>query len=115
MNGKQVLVKIGKRIQLLRKEHKLSQETLAELTELHPTHISKMERGVVNASIVNLYRISKALEMTLSELFSMPSRKRNEKEIIIQKLVMLLRKQKVTALKYIEKTIVDFTNFMEKK
>lgn len=111
MNDKEFLINFGKRLQSLRKSQGLSQETLAELTELHPTHISKMERGVVNASIVNLHRISRTLNMTLSEVLNIPSKKEGEKNLILQRIIALLRKQDSKSLKYIEKSITEFIKF----
>lgn len=36
---------LGQRIRHYRKQQKLSQEKLAELSDLHPTYIGQIERG----------------------------------------------------------------------
>lgn len=111
MNGKRVLVKIGKRIQLLRKERKLSQEVLAELTGMHPTYISDIERAKVNTSILSFHKISKALNLTLSEIFDIPSERDEKKNLILQKIFILLKKQNIKALEFIEKWLTEFVKF----
>ena len=46
----------------------ISQEKLAELTGLHRTYISDIERGSRNVAIVNIVRISKALRIEPAKL-----------------------------------------------
>jgi len=102
---------LGERLQIIRKSCGLSQEMLAELTDLHPTHISMMERGVINSSISNLHRISKAMKLTLPELLDIPSKKESEKDLILNRIIPLLRKQNLKTLSYIEKSINVFIEF----
>lgn len=63
---------LGERIRILRKAKGLSQEKLAEMSELHPTYISSIERGKVNASVCVYLNVSKALGVPLSELLDIP-------------------------------------------
>ena len=60
---------LGTKIKYLRKRNNLSQEQLAELCNLHPTYIGQLERGEKNASIGSIYKISKSLNISLSDLF----------------------------------------------
>jgi len=60
----------GARLQKLRKEQSLSQEKLAELSGLHRTYISSLERGARNPTITTLYSISTALNIEISYLVS---------------------------------------------
>lgn len=55
---------------LKQQRHKksLSQEELAELSDLHRTYISAVERGVKNISIDNMEKLANALNMDLIEL-----------------------------------------------
>lgn len=62
-------IKVGNRIRELRKERNMSQETLADQSDLHPTYIGQIERGEKNASIECLYQIVKALHISMSEFF----------------------------------------------
>lgn len=60
--------KIGIKIRLLRTKLKLSQEKLAEFSDLSKTSISAIERGESNPSIETLDRIAHALNIELKEL-----------------------------------------------
>ena len=64
-----IITKFGERIRELRHKNNISQEELAELTDLHRTYIGGIERGERNVSLENIYKIAKALEISLSELF----------------------------------------------
>ncbi len=67
MNVKKYLKFIGEKIRNIRKKKKFSQKRLAELSELHPTYISDIEHGKVNASIYSFYKIANANE--IAEMF----------------------------------------------
>lgn len=60
----------GARLQKLRKEQNISQEKLAELSGLHRTYISSLERGARNPTITTLHSIAKALNIEISNLVS---------------------------------------------
>ena len=62
------LIVLGQKIKYRRQELKLSQESLAEKSEFDRTYISLLERGKRNPSYLNLLKLSKGLEMSLSEL-----------------------------------------------
>ena len=49
---------------------KLSQEALSEKAELHPTHVSLIERFQRNPSLNVAKALSKALGLTLTEMIS---------------------------------------------
>jgi transcriptional regulator with XRE-family HTH domain len=63
---------LGERIRAARKTVQLSQEKLAERANLHPTYISDIERGKVNASITTYCQVARALDIPLAELLSLP-------------------------------------------
>ncbi len=60
--------KIGLKVKLLRTKLKLSQEELAERAELSKNSIGAIERGTSSPTIETLYRIAKALKVSLPEL-----------------------------------------------
>lgn len=65
----QLLKNIGFKIQFLRKKHGLSQMELAEKAELSYTTISHLEStSVYGLSIVAIYRIAKALDVSPDQL-----------------------------------------------
>ena len=60
----------GKRVEKLRTEKNLSQIDLAAKMEgsIDITNISRIENGRTNPTLLTLYRLSKALEISISEL-----------------------------------------------
>mgnify|MGYP006277979073 CR=1 FL=1 len=64
-----ICLKFGKNLQKIRKERGLSQEKLAELTDLHRTYISDVERGKRSISLNNISKLAKALNIDEYELF----------------------------------------------
>ena len=53
---------LGRNVRRLRLERGLSQETLAFDAEIDRTYISQIERGVINPSLLILYRVGRALQ-----------------------------------------------------
>lgn len=69
MNHKDEPLKVlGQRIRQLRKDRSLSQEEFSGIAELDRSYIGQIERGERNLSFSNLYKISRALDLTISEL-----------------------------------------------
>jgi transcriptional regulator with XRE-family HTH domain len=60
---------LGERIRELRKKAGYSQEGFADAAGVHRTYMGTLERGEANVSLGNLHKISKALGITLAELF----------------------------------------------
>lgn len=63
----------GERIRELRLKKGLSQEQFGFETHLDRTYISGIERGQRNPSLKNIYKIAKALGVSLDKLFSFQS------------------------------------------
>ena len=64
------LEQIGNRIRELRIKAKLSQQNLAFACELDRTYIGSVERGERNISVINLRKISNALNFKASDLLN---------------------------------------------
>ncbi|MGA7837964.1 MAG: helix-turn-helix transcriptional regulator [Ignavibacteriaceae bacterium] len=62
--------KIGIRIKELRHNAGISQEALADLSDLDRTYINSVENGKRNISIVNIEKIAKALNIPLTQFFN---------------------------------------------
>ena len=59
----------GENVKKYRIKNNLSQEKLAELTGLHRTYISSVERGLRSISLKNIEKISIALDIEIYQLF----------------------------------------------
>lgn len=64
-----MLRKLGRRLQSLRAERGYSQEALADRAQLDPKHYQEVEHGRSNATMATLVALSKALGISLSDLF----------------------------------------------
>lgn len=71
----ELLIIIGKRIQNIRISQGLSQVDLVGKIEgrIDTTNISRIESGRTNPTLFTLYRISEALEVSISELVNTDS------------------------------------------
>lgn len=59
---------LGKRIRLARIQAEHSQEKLAEIVGISPTHLSNVETGTTRVSLTTLVTIANALDVTLDDL-----------------------------------------------
>lgn len=69
MNYQVLYKKVGERIEWLRKEKGMTQEQLAEKSNLHRAYFWDIENGR-NISIKTAYNIARALGVKLSQLFN---------------------------------------------
>lgn len=68
---------LSENIRAFRKLHSISQEELADRCELHRTYIGSVEREERNVTLSTLEVLSKALEVSVTELLT--SREDNDK------------------------------------
>ena len=59
--------RLGNRVRLLRAQRQWSQEVLAELAGLHRNYLGHVERGELNVSFRNVYKLATAFEMSISQ------------------------------------------------
>jgi transcriptional regulator with XRE-family HTH domain len=62
--------KIGQRIKELREQKKISQKDLAYTSDIDRSYIASVESGKRNISIVNIEKISLAMEVSVQEFFN---------------------------------------------
>lgn len=70
MTNNEVKQSVGKRVRLLRKRRKISQEKLALASGFDISTIGRLERGDLNASIQTLNSIANSLKTSFISLFS---------------------------------------------
>ena len=59
----------GCKVREKRKFIGLSQEELADLAGVHRTYVGMIERGEKNLSLLNIYKIARALNVDVGDLF----------------------------------------------
>ena len=62
------LTEVRRRVRARRRELALSQEALADRSELHWTYFGQVERGQVNISLHNILKVAEALELDPADL-----------------------------------------------
>jgi transcriptional regulator with XRE-family HTH domain len=65
----QVYIEIGQRIVAARKKKAMSQEQLASKSEIDRSHMGFIEQGRRRPTLSTLFKIAKALDVTLEGLF----------------------------------------------
>ncbi|PID50432.1 MAG: transcriptional regulator [Proteobacteria bacterium] len=64
-----IQLNFGSRVRAIRKSLGISQEALADLSELDRSYIGGVERGERNISLGNIEKIANALGVEIKELF----------------------------------------------
>jgi len=64
-----IKLKFGNRIKELRLQKGFSQEKLANMADIDRTYLPGIERGKRNVSIEIIWRLARALETNISQLF----------------------------------------------
>lgn len=67
--NKDLLKSFGQEVKRLRLERNLSQEAFAEIVGVHRTYIGMIERGEKNITLENIFKLSTAFGISISELF----------------------------------------------
>ena len=62
--------KFGKRVKEIRQSKGISQEELSIKAQLHRTYISSIELGKRNVSLLNIEKLAKALDCSISDFFN---------------------------------------------
>ena len=70
MSSESILSRFGKTVQRLRTERNISQEKFAELAGVHRAYIGMIERAERNITLLNIEKIAKAFNMSVSELIN---------------------------------------------
>lgn len=68
MNEQQLFLKIGDRIKEIRISKSISQQDLAAKCNFEKSNMSRIEAGRTNLTLKNLYKISRALDVSIKEL-----------------------------------------------
>lgn len=63
-----IAIKLGKKVANVRLNKGMSQGDLAKILSVHPSYISKIERGEQNLSLRGMEKLAKALGVTIDYL-----------------------------------------------
>jgi transcriptional regulator with XRE-family HTH domain len=69
---------LGRAIEQLRERRGLTQEQLADIADVHPTHLGGIERGVGNPSYSTLLKLVGALETRIGALVALAEKLRDK-------------------------------------
>lgn len=64
------IIKLGIKIRVERQKQKISQEKLAEKSNLNRNFVGMIERGETNVTVKNLEHIANALNLDIKDLFN---------------------------------------------
>jgi len=103
---------VGERIRAYRKRSGLTQEELAEKSELHHTYIGQLERGEKNATLETVEKIARALDLPFEVLFEAIISGDTDNAIAKEAydLITSLSEKEQQALLEMIKRTVDFRN-----
>ncbi|MDO5436841.1 MAG: helix-turn-helix transcriptional regulator [bacterium] len=68
MTKEELLKKFGLNVKIARLKKDLTQERLAELMDMHPTYIAKIETGKINMSLGKILELAKVLKTDINKL-----------------------------------------------
>lgn len=105
---KKLLIQLGKRIKILRKQRGVTQAQLAELVSLSTNFIGYIERGVQSPSISTLEKIAEVLRADIGMLFiniDRPLLKPDKKEKMVNKIISRTGAMEIDDIKLLLKLI----------
>jgi transcriptional regulator with XRE-family HTH domain len=68
IRDEKLLIKFGNRLRKIRDDKNLSQQELADYSDIPKNQIGRIERGEINPSLSTMNSIANALELKLSQL-----------------------------------------------
>ena len=68
MPANELLIRLGKAIRTRRENLKVTQEAFAEAHGINVAHYGSIERGTQNVTLLNLFRIASAFEVSVSQI-----------------------------------------------
>lgn len=68
--NKNTVEKLGQKIRIERMKRKISQEKLAEMSDLNRNFIGMVERGETNITVKNLESVANAFKIDIKDLFN---------------------------------------------
>lgn len=100
--------RIGSRLRALRQHRQLTQEKLAELADIHPTFLAKVEAGQRLPSLMLIGRLAGALGVPVASVVSATDDRQeaSPEDRLIDELVALLKGCTVEELEFVKDFIM---------
>lgn len=70
MEDKELKKRIGDNLRISRAKIRISQENLAEIAGISPKYLTQIENEKVNPSILVMFKLAKALNVTVNDLIN---------------------------------------------
>lgn len=107
---------VGERIRYYRNIRKMSQEALALSAELNPAFIGHLERGLKSPTVSTLEKVTKALNITMEELFAEnldTPNKDIKRAVAVDRISVSLNRLSEEELRYISEIIESVIKFKQ--
>ena len=101
--------KFGKRVKELRKSHKLTQEQMAEMVNLEPPNVSKMENGLHFPLPDKIEKLAKALQVDIKDLFDFEHFQ--SRQLLLDKIQIYLKKAREKDIELVYKFICNLEHY----
>lgn len=102
-------VGLGKNISAARKKRQLTQEQLAELTDVSTVFISQIETAVRKPSLETMYKLAKSLGTTIDSLIDA-----NNSLAISEEMTSILSNRTESERIFLHSIICQISDYMEK-
>ena len=97
---------IGKRNKEIRESKNIKQVQLAEMVDMEPTNLSKLEKGIHLPKKEKLAKITEALGITIKELFIEPTPK--SKTALLKDINLILKKAEYKELEFFHRILTSY-------
>lgn len=101
--------KFGKRVKELRKSKGFTQEQVAEIVDIEPPNISKMEKGKHFPQPENIEKLANALGVNVKELFDFEHFQ--QKQFLIKEIEDYLKNTSVQNVEFVYKFICNLKQY----
>ena len=98
--------KFGQRVKELRKSLKYTQEQVAQLIDIEPPNVSKLESGLHFPQPENIEKLAKALNVEVKELFDFDHIKSRDE--LIDAIDKQLQELTSKELEYFHKSLINY-------
>lgn len=100
---------LGQAIRRLRKQQGMTLAELADRCDSHVGNLSRIERGLARPSLELLYRLAEALDLSLTDIFSVAERKQLDSEQVA------LNAAFISLLEEDRQLLLDFAELLQRR